>query len=65
MTRQTRRPLLQVQESFEITRFSPECLIEAYRRVVPTQTKAIRRTAEHRRSCTPVHTSRSQGGKHV
>ncbi len=65
MTRQTRHPLLQVQESFEITRFSPECLIEAYRHVVPIQSKSIRRTAEHRRSQTPVHTTRSQGGKHV
>ena len=65
MTRQTRRPLLQVQEAFEITRFSPECLIEAYRRVVPIQTKAIRRAAEHRRSQTPVHKTQTQGGKHV
>jgi hypothetical protein len=65
MTRQTRHPLLQVQESFEITRFSPECLIEAYRRVVPAPSKAIRRAAEPRRSQTPVHTTRSQGGKHV
>jgi hypothetical protein len=65
MTRQTRRPLLQVRESFEITRFSPECLIEAYRRVVPAQTKATWRAAEHPRSQTPVHTTRSQGGKHA
>ena len=65
MTRQTRHPLLQVQESFEITRFSPECLIEAYRSVVPAQTKAIRSPAEHRRSCTPVHKTQTQGGKHV
>ncbi len=65
MTRQTRRPLLQVRESFQITRFSPECLIEAYRRVVPIQTKAIRSAAELRRSQTPVHKIRTQGGKHV
>lgn len=65
MTRQTRCPLLQVQESFERTRFSPECLIEAYRRLVPHQTKATRRSAEHSRSQTPVHATRSQGGKHV
>ena len=65
MTRQTRRPLLQVQESFERTRLSPEFLIEAYRRLVPPQTKAIRRYAEHPRLQTPVHTTRSQGGKHV
>lgn len=65
MTRQTRRPLLQVRESFEITRFSPECLIEAYRRVVPAQPKVTRRAAEHSRSHTPVHTTRSQGGKHA
>jgi hypothetical protein len=65
MTRQTQRPLLQVREAFEITRFSPECLIEAYRRLVPPQTKAARRSAEHPRSQTPAHTTRSQGGKHV
>jgi hypothetical protein len=65
MTRQRHRPLLQVQESFEITRFSPECLIEAYRRVVPIQAKAIRRTAELRQSQTPVHKTQTQGGKHV
>jgi hypothetical protein len=65
MTRQTRRPLLQVQESFEITRFSPECLIEASRRLVPPQTKAARRSAEHPQSHTPAPTTRSQGGQHV
>jgi hypothetical protein len=65
MTWQTRHPPLQVQESFEITRFSPECLIEAYRRVVPIQTKAIRGIAQHRRSQTPVYKTRTQGGKHV
>lgn len=47
MTRPTRRPLLQMRESFEITRFSPECLIEAYRCIVPAGTKAIRPAVRH------------------
>jgi hypothetical protein len=65
MTRLTRRPLLQVQEAFEITRFGPECLIEVYSRLAPPQTKASRRSAEHPQSHTPAPTTRSQGGKHV
>ena len=40
MTR-TRRPLLDVQETFETTRLSPKCLIEAYNRVVPVQRKTL------------------------
>ena len=64
MTRQTRHQFLQVRESFEITRLSPECLIEAYRRVVPARTKAVRPT-ERNRSQTPALKTRTQGGKHV
>ncbi|MGF7213686.1 hypothetical protein GGE65_008333 [Skermanella aerolata] len=41
MTRQTRRPCLDVRESFEATRLSPKFLIEAYAQVVPVRRKTL------------------------
>ena len=41
MVRRKDRPLLQVRVSFEATRLSPQHLIEAYARLMPT----VRRTS--------------------
>jgi hypothetical protein len=63
MVRRTPRPLLQVQESFEATRLSPQHLIDAYNRLVP-----IRRTMlQEQVTCTmPVQALRSRrGDEHV
>jgi hypothetical protein len=64
MVRRTPRPLLDVQESFEITRLSPQHLIDAYGHLVP-----IRRTAlpDAEVTCTtPVTAIRSRrGDEHV
>jgi hypothetical protein len=71
MTR-TRRPLLDVQESFEATRLSPTCLIEAYNRVVPVQRKrvdqgpeAAARDTSSPRGAAPRRSHRHRGGEHV
>jgi hypothetical protein len=64
MTQQTRRRRLDVQASFETTRFGPTCLIEAYTRVVPvprtTIGKAVRDSAPPQAAQPPSH-----GGEHV
>jgi hypothetical protein len=78
MTR-TRRPLLDVQVSFEATRLSPKCLIEAYSRVVPVQRKRVdggpgpgpgpmataRDTTPRRGTAAPRRCRRHRGGEHV
>ena len=64
MTQQTRRSRLDVQVSFETTRFGPTCLIEAYTRVVPLPRTTIGKTA--RDSAPPQAAQpRSRGGEHV
>jgi hypothetical protein len=64
MTRQTRRPRLDVQESFETTRLSPKCLIEAYIRVVPVQRTTLRKA--ERDAVTPqAAPAPRRGGKHA
>ena len=65
MIQQTRRPHLDVQASFETTRFGPTCLIEAYARVVPVARTTIGKTA--RDSAPPSAAARppSRGGEHV
>ena len=64
MTRQTRRPRLDVQDAFETTRLSPKCLIEAYTQVVPVQRKTLRKaerdSAAPRTAQVPL-----RGGEHV
>jgi hypothetical protein len=74
MTR-TRRPLLDVQVSFEATRLSPKCLIEAYSRVVPVQRKrvdggpglmaAAHDTTPRRGTAAPRRCRQHRGGEHV
>jgi hypothetical protein len=64
MTRQTRRPRLDVQESFETTRLSPQCLIEAYIQVVPVQRTTLRRTERDGAGPQAVPAPR-RGGEHA
>jgi hypothetical protein len=72
MTR-THRPLLDVQVSFEATRLSPKCLIEAYSRVVPVQRKTLDkrpgRAAVHDttppKGAAPRRCRRHRGDEHV
>jgi hypothetical protein len=64
MTRQTRRPCLDVRESFEATRLSPKFLIEAYARVVPVRRKTLPKA--ERDSATPgIAQVPLCGGEHV
>ena len=63
MARRKDHPRLTVRVSFETTRLSPQCLIEAYERLAPTQRRPVR-TA---RSATPVDEVRTmpdRGGNH-
>ena len=64
MTRQTHRPRLEVQESFETTRLSSKCLIAAYTRVVPVQRRIIR-TAERGSAAPRAARPQLRGGEHV
>ena len=64
MSRRKDRPRLTVRVSFETTRLSPQCLIEAYERLAPTQRRPLR-TA---RSISPVDEVRAmpdRGGNHA
>ncbi len=63
MPRRKDRTWLTVRVSFETTRLSPQCLIEAYERLAPTKRRPVR-TA---RSATPVdevRTTPDRGGNH-
>ena len=62
-------PLLDVQESFETTRLSPQCLIDAYTRLIPIRRTPLR-TAESSKlesSKLPpaIVTANRRGGEHV
>jgi hypothetical protein len=64
MARRKDHPRLTVRLSFETTRLSPQCLIEAYERLAPTQRRPLR-TA---RGITPVDEVRGmpdRGGSHA
>ena len=41
MAQRRHPPPLEVRESFETTRFSPQCLIDAYARLVPIRRKTV------------------------
>ena len=63
MVRRTRRPLLDVRESFETTRLGPHCLINAYARLVPVGREVARKTG--RRTRRPAMPAELRGGEHV
>ena len=66
MIQQTYRPRLDVQASFEMTRFGLTCLIEAYARVVPVSRTTLRKAV---RDSTPSPAAAQPpsrgGGEHV
>jgi hypothetical protein len=55
-------PPLEVQESFEITRLSRQCLIEAYTRLVPIRRKALK--ARHVALPPAAAAADQRGGEH-
>jgi hypothetical protein len=57
-------PLLDVQESFEITRLSPQCLIDAYTRLMPIRRTPLR-AAESSKLPPAIVTANRRGGEHV
>ncbi len=64
MVRRSERPCLQVREAFETTRLGPQCLIQAYARLVPVRRKAVQRVGK----TSPrgvIGSARRRGGEHV
>ncbi len=53
---------LEVLEAFETTRFGPQCLIDAYTRLVPIRRKTVPRAGHDRPR--PVVTASRRGGEH-
>ncbi len=60
--RTDRRPLLDVAVSFETTRLGPQCLVNAYARLVPVRRKPVR-TSEPDSSQQTVAPARRRGGE--
>ena len=50
MVRRTDHPLRNVRVSFEVTRFGPQLLIDAYERLVPMVRRVRRRTSRGKQS---------------
>ena len=64
MPRRKDRPRLTVRVSFEATRLSPQCLIEAYERLAPTKRRP-RRTARSTTSVDEVRTMPDREDSHA
>ncbi len=62
MAQHRHSPSLKVRESFETTRFGPQCLIDAYTRLVPILRKTVPRAGHDRPK--PTATVSRRGGKH-
>jgi hypothetical protein len=64
MIRRVDRPRLEVRESFEPTRLSPQCLVSAYTCLVPIRRASVRKTKDSPQEQTdgPV---RKGGSQHV
>jgi hypothetical protein len=58
-------PQLTVRVSFEATRFSSQCLIEAYERLAPSRRQAPRAASNIPARANEVRTKPDQGGKHA
>jgi hypothetical protein len=63
MARRTDHPPLEVQESFETTRLGPQCLVDAYTRLVPIRRQTLRR-ADHASPRPRGIAASRRGGKH-
>ncbi len=64
MVRRLDRPCLQVRESFETTRLGPQCLIQAYARLVPVRRMAVQRVGKTGPQRV-IGSARRRGGEHV
>jgi hypothetical protein len=68
MARSTERPVVVARVSFERTRLGPQCLVEAYARLVPIARKTVRgrdagaAPAAVARPARPVATGRAEHG---
>jgi hypothetical protein len=64
MVQRVDRPRLDVRVSFETTRLSPQCLIEAYTRLVPIRQGGVRKAGSSGRNQVDMPARRS-GGEHA
>ena len=64
MARRKDRPRLAVRVSFETTRLSPQCLIEAYERLAPARRRPLR-AASDIPLAEAVRAMPDRGGKHA
>jgi len=67
MPRPRSSPHLEVRETFEPTRLSPQCLVAAYSQVVPVPRRTIAKMAAQTGPppSPPVNRLRSSGGEHA
>jgi hypothetical protein len=56
---------LTVRVSFETTRLSPQCLVEAYECLAPGRRRVLRAASNTAALTDEVRTRRDQGGKHA
>jgi hypothetical protein len=65
MVRRTDRPLFEVVVSFETTRLGPQCLVNAYARLVPVRRQPVRKSAPGGGPLPPqaVAAARRRGGE--
>jgi hypothetical protein len=62
MAQRRHPPPLEVREAFETTRFSPQCLIDAYTRLVPIRRKTVK--ARQSGLLPAAVAARRRGGEH-
>ena len=63
--REKDHPELTVRVSFEATRLSAPCLIEAYECLTPSQRRGPRTASSPATLAEEAHAERGQGGKHA
>ena len=63
--REKDRPELTVRVSFEATRLSTQCLIEAYERLAPRHRRVPRTASSPATLAEEAPAARGQGGKHA
>ena len=63
--REKDHPELTVRVSFETTRLSTQCLIEAYECLTPSRRRMPRTAAGPAALAEEAHAERGQGGKHA
>ena len=63
--REKARPEPTVRVSFEATRLSAQCLIEAYERLAPSRCRVPRTASSPATPAEEAHAKRGQGGKHA